>query len=552
MSNHLLYNKYNKSDIFFFKSKIFTPNQTKKQNKNYYNNLNTSNNNIIDDLNKTERLQKAHKKFINKSQSDIFFIKKQKINNNNNKNNKNFRNLSNRSTIFNHLVSNNNFSILKRPEKKIYNPEKYFPKETSFDRYCKQYFNKSNKNKYVNLSSKGFLENEDKIINNFDFNKINLERNKTNNNFNSNYLFNNKFNKNFCILTPKQKKIFDSYSSIFLNSQNNFFNDFLINKNEQNKNSNEKNKNENNNKNIIIKEYKTKTNENYLNKIKINLKNNKLKRNKSMGEIEKIYLKKSHEFNKNDKNIFGNYKSNWSCSSLDWKNPKNEIIFKNYKTENEYLTPIQRKKKELYSNYYNYSINNNNEMKNDSKINSTNFEKINNSIKTNKNLINNSLEKNCNKNFNLENNNIHYYKIYNNNNNFIDDKKIKEIFSNNKIHIFDIENKNNINLNGTSFLTFKIRENDSKKFFLNFNKVKQILKNKNNLIIESIKKIKVNKIYNPTQKNIIFGINQIYPDCTNNERKNFNKNFLKKNEFTSQFQQIDSKYKNRGIKSLKF
>ena len=100
---------------------------------------------------------------------------------------------------------------------------------------------------------------------------------------------------------------------------------------------------------------------------------------------------------------------------------------------------------------------------------------------------------------------------------------------------------------------FKIRENDSKKFFLNFNKVKQILKNENNLIIEPIKKIKVNKIYNPTQKNFIFGINQIYADCTNNERKNFNnKDFLKKNEFTSQFQQIDSKYKNRGIKCLKF
>ena len=246
MSNHILYNKYNKSDIFFFKSKIFTPNQTKKQNKNYLNYLNSSNNNIIDDFNKTERLQKAHKKFINKSQSDIFFIKRQKINNN--KNNKNFRNLSNRSTIFNHFVNNNNFSILKRPEKKNYNPEKYFSKETSFDRYCKQYYNKINRNKYVISSSKGFLENEDKIINNNEnIIKNNIERNKTNNNFNK------KNNKNFCILTPRQKKIFESYSSIFLNSQNNYFNDFIINNNNLNNNSNEnQNKNENQ-KNIIIK-----------------------------------------------------------------------------------------------------------------------------------------------------------------------------------------------------------------------------------------------------------------------------------------------------------
>ena len=531
MSNHILYNKYNKSDIFFLKSKIFTPNQTKKQNKNYLNYLNSSNNNIIDDFNKTERLQKAHKKFINKSQSDIFFIKRQKINNN--KNNKNFRNLSNRSTIFNHFVNNNNFSILKRPEKKNYNPEKYFSKETSFDRYCKQYYNKINTNKYVNFSSKGFLENEDKIINNNEIIKKNIERNKTNNNFNK------KINKNFCVLTPRQKKIFESYSSIFLNSQNNYFNDFIINNNNLNKNSNEAQNNIENQKNIIIKEYKTKEND-YLSTIKNNLRNKKLKRNKSMGEIEKIYTKKLNDFNKNDKNIFGNYKSNWSCSLLDWKNPKNEITFKTFKTENKKLSPIQRKKKELNSYFNNYSNNN---------INSEINIKLNN-IKTKINSTNENEKINKN---NFENNNIHYYKIYNNNNNFIDDKKIKEIFSNNKIHIFDIENKNNINLNGTSFLMFKIRENDSKKFFLNFNKVKQILKNENNLIIEPIKKIKVNKIYNPTQKNFIFGINQIYADCTNNERKNFNnKDFLKKNEFTSQFQQIDSKYKNRGIKCLKF
>ena len=68
--------------------------------------------------------------------------------------------------------------------------------------------------------------------------------------------------------------------------------------------------------------------------------------------------------------------------------------------------------------------------------------------------------------------------------------------------------------------------------------------------MEPVKKISVNKKYNPSYENQFFGINQVYPDENDRKpKKKFNND--KNTKFTDEFKHIDGKYKNRGIKSLR-
>ena len=67
--------------------------------------------------------------------------------------------------------------------------------------------------------------------------------------------------------------------------------------------------------------------------------------------------------------------------------------------------------------------------------------------------------------------------------------------------------------------------------------------------MEPVKKISVNKKYNPSVENKFFGINQMYVEQNTRKipKQLYNE---KKNKFTNEFNQINMKYKNRGIKSL--
>ena len=69
--------------------------------------------------------------------------------------------------------------------------------------------------------------------------------------------------------------------------------------------------------------------------------------------------------------------------------------------------------------------------------------------------------------------------------------------------------------------------------------------------MKPVKKISVNKKYNPSIENKFFGINQMYLEQNTRkpQKKYYNE---KKNKFTNEFNQIDMKYKNRGIKNLGF
>ena len=67
-----------------------------------------------------------------------------------------------------------------------------------------------------------------------------------------------------------------------------------------------------------------------------------------------------------------------------------------------------------------------------------------------------------------------------------------------------------------------------------------------------MKKICVNKKYNPTQENNIFGIKQVFPDYEINKKNNIKENKEKNSNFTNEFQQINFKYKNNHIKNYNF
>ena len=531
-SNKDYYNKFKKSDIFF----INDSNENKNFNLN--NSLNFEKNSIKSNI-------KINRNYNNKnlksnSQPNIF--------SNNNINN-NHRNLSNRSTIFNHLQNYNYFNddyynnnkneiISLQSENQNYNPDLYFPSESASERFSKEYFDSEKKYNF-NKSIKGnFFKEENKINNEgHEIPKPNPLRKIINwnskNSANVNYYYNNN-NKDKSSSTSKINRNINQQSNIF-------------------------HKNIDNNEN--------------LKKIQQNLKEKRQQKNL----INNNYNLNNNNNNNinNNKYDFGSYKSKWTKCNLDWKDPNTEIMFR--KNDNENLSAKDRKIKELsesvgfnYNNNYldniqnkenknNINFNNENNFNNNVNNNvNNNFNNENNNLKYKNNISTSNLyddkfyERNYNlkNNFKNDNNNLeHEFKIINNNNNNnnnFDEISFKKNLLKEGIHIYNLKyNSDNKNI------TFNIRENNNSEFINNLNKIQNLLK-KEDKKIEPMKKICVNKKYNPTQENNIFGIKQVFPDYEINKKNNIKENKEKNSNFTNEFQQINFKYKNNHIKNYNF
>ena len=133
--------------------------------------------------------------------------------------------------------------------------------------------------------------------------------------------------------------------------------------------------------------------------------------------------------------------------------------------------------------------------------------------------------------------------------NNLDIFSIKKLMRDEGLHIYDVSSMAD-NITGTNKeIKFKIRENEGEKYNNHISNIKEQLLNEKGILMEPVKKISVNKKYNPSIENKFFGINQMYLEQNTRkpQKKYYNE---KKNKFTNEFNQIDMKYKNRGIKSL--
>ena len=577
--SHVLFNKYFKSDIFNAEnvkviekpSKQYHPSTLEKTNSDIFN-INQKNifENKIKNRIKKFNTQK-HSLYNSKSQSDIFFTKKpikeenEKVNNKENK-----RNLSNRSTVFSHCTEKDDY-IKKYNNEINYNPDNYYSNDTSFKRLCKQFYESDKNNSNVNISSRGYILNEGERINN-PIRRVlspNRKRIPWNENNSSGVKYINPDDKNGS--TSKKNRINVQRSNIFFKENyNNIYSDDDIRRENKSK---EKSKIERINVNKIDYD-KLNTNNKINNNTIMKFKKNEM-RNYNINEYG---INEKNGF-QTDRTDYNTYKKNMEKNLLDFKNPDKENFFSNQneidsrnipnwqKKQNElmesgkFLKPkYQLSKTKVDFNTINYDnridlnkikqvIDSQTDLKEDQKkrfiLNSTTsnlydksfyernmkYKKLQNKEKEHEYIL--TSEKNT-----IEKNNLDVFSI-------------KKIMRDEGLHIYDISSMAD-NITGTNKeIKFKIRENEGEKYNKHISNIKEQLLNEKGILMEPVKKISVNKKYNPSIENKFFGINQMYLEQNTRkpQKKYYNE---KKNKFTNEFNQIDMKYKNRGIKNLGF
>ena len=578
--SHVLFNKYFKSDIFNSEnvkviekpSKQFHPSTLAKTNNDIFNitQKNIFENKIKNKIKKCNT--QRHSLYNSKSQSDIFFTKKpikeenEKVNYSQNR-----RNLSNRSTVFSHCTEKDDY-IKKYNNEINYNPDNYYSNDTSFKRLCKQFYDNDNINNLnVNVSSRGFILNEAERINN-PIRRVlspNRKRIPWNENNSSGVKYINPDDKNGS--TSKKNRINVQRSNIFFKENyNNIYSDDDIRRENKSK---EKSKIERINVNKIDYDKLNTNNKNNNNTI-MKFKKNEM-RNYNINEYG---INEKNGF-QTDRTDYNTYKKNMEKNLLDFKNPDKENFFSNQneidsrnipnwqKKQNElmesgkFLKPkYQLSKTKVDFNTINYDnridlnkikqvIDSQTDLKEDQKkrfiLNSTTsnlydksfyernmkYKKLQNKEKEHEYIL--TSEKNT-----IEKNNLDVFSI-------------KKMMRDEGLHIYDVSSMAD-NITGTNKeIKFKIRENEGEKYNNHISNIKEQLLNEKGILMEPVKKISVNKKYNPSIENKFFGINQMYLEQNTRKipKQLYNE---KKNKFTNEFNQIDMKYKNRGIKNLGF
>ena len=578
--SHVLFNKYFKSDIFNTEnvkviekpSKQYHPSTLAKTNNDIFNisQKNVFENKIKNRIKKFNTQQ--HSLYNSKSQSDIFFTKKpikeenEKVNYNQNR-----RNLSNRSTVFSHCTEKDEI-IKKNKNETNYNPDNYYSNDTSFKRLCKQFYDIDNlNNPKVNVSSRGYILNEVERLNNPIRRVLSPNRKKIpwNEDNSSGVKYINNEDKSGSI--SKKNRINVQRSNIFFKeNNNNIYSDDEIER------ENYKNKGKSKIERINV-------NKMDYDKINSNNKNN----NNTIMKFKKNEMRNYNinEYGNNEKNGFqtdrtdyNTYKTKWEKNLLDLKNTEKEIIFSKQKDIESRNIPNWQKNQtglmesaKIYKSKYqlpktktentiNYDnridlnkikqvIDSQTDLKEDQKkrfmLNSTTsnlydksfyernmkYKKLQNKEKEHEYIL--TPEKNK-----IEKNNLDIFSI-------------KKLMRDEGLHIYDVSSMAD-NITGTNKeIKFKIRENEGEKYNNHISNIKEQLLNEKGILMEPVKKISVNKKYNPSIENKYFGINQMYLEQNTRKppKKFYNE---KKNKFTNEFNQIDMKYKNRGIKNLGF
>ena len=568
MSKHVLYNKYYKSDIFNSEninpiekpSKKYYPTTFQRTNSDIFN-IDNKKDAFENKIKNMKKQNKPHSLYNSKSQSDIFFTKKPiKRENNNSTNN---RNLSNRSTVFSHCKER------EKPVKKnlddFYNPNKYYSKDTSFKRLCKQFYESENLNYSKDkISSRGYILNENNKINNSNEKRILSPYRKKIpwseiNSTGVKYINQEDKSGNVC----KRNRINVQKSNIFFQDDNiNVYSNDDIRVNNNSNNNINYNNYENNFKSFDGK-----------NKImRINVKKIDDKENDNNIENDN---NKNNGF-QTDRTDYNAYKTKWEKTLLDWKNSDTEIMFAKHNDKRN-LSNWERKQNELMesSKYYKpkYELPKSkidqNSINYDNRLN---LKKIKNIIDSQTNLpedqkkrfmLNSSssylydqsfYERNMQYKNSQNKEKEHEYVLtpekYKNEKNNLDLVSIKKILRDKGFHIYDISTVTNNITGNNKEIKFKIRENEGEKYKNHIYNIKEQLLKDKGINMEPVKKISVNKKYNPSYENQFFGINQVYPDENDRKpKKKFNND--KNTKFTDEFKHIDGKYKNRGIKSLR-
>ena len=514
MSKHNFYQKFKKSDIF----NIYpTKEPLSPSRKNMQPTLEKTSNDIFptESNNSKKTLYKHKNKYINKSQSDIFNKKPQNLKI------KIRETPTTRSQINQvNLDLNNKDYIVKKPIKKIYNPDPYKNNKSPLDRFYEEIYGEENIHKNI-ISKRNYLEidfknkNNEEIVKNDPIKKNVNWTNETSANINS---------KN---LSPKMKKLNAQISNIF---------------------------------NIPDK---------YYNNIEINRKKEEEKEKKRLNKLEEERIREKEkemkilsERTKEDKYEFGSLKSKWKQSNIDWKKPEISVmLMKQNDKENEKLNAFQRKQKEfnLSEKYNKYSspnklrfnpFDNSNQISKIRKLMDLNSPLFNESRKikmiqnasTNNFFENNFYEKILKTDKNFINENEEYVAL-NKGNNRNDEKSLKRIFSNEGIHIYDVQLSSNklFGERNDSEITFKIRDNKD-----NNNKINEVFEKINkekNIEIKPKTKIYVNKkkYDNNNDKQNIKLIDKI----------NFTSPKFSKDKLSEQYYKINVQYKNNNIKQDK-
>ena len=152
------------------------------------------------------------------------------------------------------------------------------------------------------------------------------------------------------------------------------------------------------------------------------------------------------------------------------------------------------------------------------------------------------------------NENEHLFTIKPNDNNNtlsqMDDFSIRKLLFNEGIHAYDIKTqRSNVLGNNDSAITFKVRENDSKGFENKIQEVKRKLEKIENVTVEPVEKITVNRKKNVPNKITSMKPKLVFPDGDPTRNKVVRIDLQNKsNRFSNDFMQINNSYKNPKIR----
>lgn len=446
----------------------------------------------------------------NKSQSDIFF----KIPIKTKPDQSDRRNVSNRSIVFSHLNSKDYVVIRQRHDKPFEPSPKLNREITPVKRrlnelYTQEELNYSDINKSTcSLTSKGYLLKEEASYNPIKKIRPCVNRRKCIWELEQNHLNqDDQMNKTTTTISSKRDKMKEMRSNIF-NDQT------LETINQANM--------------TMIKSEKVKS---------------------DTKEISNTQPKKYHQ-------------SKW-ISKLDWKSPTTELLFKNANDkEEEKRSAYQRKHSQLYGSVPSLSHCHNQCFKNEEFVEKESIDpyisqkykrqdkrrRINDNVSSCFTHSHSFYEKTMQ--YSTNNPIEHEYQIKEGNN--IEPKDIQKLFEQKGIQVYNILDDSSAIFGKTSY-RFKIRENDKDGFSKTFSEMCEKMKKEKGVDILPIQKITVNKkkpyeIQLPNDK--LFPNAEVKKSNNNKSKtiKRVQKGTKYKKKFTSEFNTIDNRYKNNGVR----
>ena len=501
------------------------------------------------DINHTQDQPHHHKRGIKtfSMSSDIFNLKHSNDNNNNNnkrtiKKDPSLRNTSNRSTAFSHY-QDKDYIIKRRDTESTYNPDNYINTQTPYQRQLNEFHNNSNNSHILSNTKhsnfKGCFVKDQQQINN-------SER------------------SNASITTPNKKRFrWVQYNSTITNSDN----AIKVNNIAQTQPNNTK----------IRK----------LLEMQSDIFNVPHKEKQNEKAYDNLLIEKeSRNYNINNNNTQPNLTINTNHSKpnqlqvppykMDWKTINTEKYFTKYNDNKaEKLSAYDRwqicfteSEGNTISNHHTRTFPK--KLKSETKNDLNNIKKPDiNSIKT---LLQTTKEDKARKYLEgvpyysnnpsyygssltspKNNENEHLFTIKPNDNTVsqLDDFSIRKLLFNEGIHAYDIKTQrsNVLGHNNDNAITFKVRENDSKGFEEKIQEVKRKLERTENVTVEPVEKITVNRKKNVPNKITSMKPKLVYPDGDNTRNKVVRMDLQNKsNRFSNDFMQINNSYKNPKVR----